>query len=97
MSAVLRVDVEELAGLTRAMGAAQSAMARTLADLERDLGPMREAWTGQAADAYAGAQHRWRISMVRMVTALAAATGLLAESEQALARTEAAIAGQWPG
>ncbi|HEY0218092.1 MAG TPA: WXG100 family type VII secretion target, partial [Cellulomonas sp.] len=72
-------------------------MARTLADMERDLGPMREAWTGEAADAYARAQHRWRTSMVRMVTALAAATRLLAQSEQALARTEAGIAGQWPG
>lgn len=65
------VDLGGLADLVGDIGAFDAALARQIADLEREIATLRTVWTGEAATAQLAAHHRLREGLAWMRAGLA--------------------------
>jgi WXG100 family type VII secretion target len=79
----------------RVLGEARGEIGRILSSLQSHAGRLRDGWTGQASDAYAGAQLRWVADLYELNAVLAAAAQVVGESRSLYESTEAANASRW--
>ena len=66
----LLVSQSALAQAADDLAAAVAAMAARLAQLDREVAPLRTEWVGSAQEAYMGAKARWDAEIERLSSAL---------------------------
>lgn len=84
----LLVSQAALAQTADDLGAAVSAMAARLAQLDQELAPLRTEWVGSAQEAYLVAKARWDAEIERLSSALASARLSVMQSAAAYAEAD---------
>lgn len=84
----LLVSQAALAQTADDLGAAVSAMAARLAQLDQELAPLRTEWVGSAQEAYLIAKARWDAEIERLSDALVSARLSVMQSAAAYAEAD---------
>lgn len=85
----LKVDHARMQQTADDLMAIVSAIDARLHDLERELGPLRASWVGEAQEAYAAAKRRWDTAIAEMRDLLHRTSQLVTSADGEYRRADA--------
>jgi WXG100 family type VII secretion target len=91
----ITVDTAGLERMTNALAAANAAIGAALADLDAEVATLQSAWSGEAREAYALAQARWRSDLDALNATLARAVEVSTSVRTRYGTTRQTIARAW--